>query len=63
MPSSKAMENKTLSARCANAACGKQQSTETMVGVVVRNATGKRQIALCPACADAGWRPTDAATS
>ncbi len=63
MPSSKAMENKTLAARCANAACGKQQSTETMVGVVVRTATGKHQIALCPACAESGWRPADSAAS
>ena len=51
------MENKTLTARCANPACGKQQSTEVMVGVVVRNGGGRKQITICAACAEAGWRP------
>ena len=54
------MENKTLTARCANAACGKQQSTETMVGVIVRTPMGKRQVVLCSACAESGWRPAAA---
>ena len=63
MPSSKAMENKTLTARCANPACGKQHSTEVMVGVVVRNGGRRKQIAICAACAEAGWRPEASAAS
>lgn len=60
MPSSKAMDNKTLTARCANPACGARQSTELMVGVVTGPMGRRRQVALCATCADAGWRPSDA---
>jgi hypothetical protein len=61
MPSSKAMENKTLAARCANPECGKTQSTELMVGMVVGPIGRRRQVAVCPACLEKGWRPPDAA--
>jgi hypothetical protein len=59
MPSSKAMENKTLTSRCANPACGTQQSTELMVGLAVGPMGRRRQITVCAACADQGWRPAD----
>jgi hypothetical protein len=55
------MENKTLTATCANPECGKRQSTEMMVGVSVGRAGHWRQITICKACADAGWHP-DAAS-
>ncbi len=58
------MENKTLTSRCANPACGKQQSTELMVGLSVGRIGQRRQITICAACAEAGWRPDrDAAGS
>ncbi len=64
MPSIKAMENKTLTARCANPACGKQHSTELMVGVTVGPIGRRKQITVCAACTEAGWRPeSDAAAS
>jgi hypothetical protein len=61
MPSSKAMENKTLTAACANPGCGKRQSTELMVGITVGAMGRRRQIAVCAACAESGWRPADEA--
>ena len=61
MPSTKALENKTLIARCANPACGKQQSTELMVGVTVGTIGRRRQVAICQACAEKGLRPEDCA--
>jgi hypothetical protein len=63
MPSSKAMENKTLAARCANPACGKQASTELMVGLTVGPMGRRRQITVCAACAAQGWRPEEQTTS
>lgn len=57
MPSSKAMENKTLTAQCANPECGARKSTELMVGVNVGRIGYRRQITICAACADKGWRP------
>jgi hypothetical protein len=60
MPSIKAMENKTLTARCGNPACGKQQSTELMVGLPVGPTGRRRLITLCAACAEKGWRPDEA---
>lgn len=59
MPSTKALENKTLAARCANPECGKQQSAELMVGVRVGPAGRRRQITLGGACAEKGWRPAE----
>jgi hypothetical protein len=59
MPSTKAMENKTLSARCANPECGKQLSTELMVGLAVGPMGRRRQITICTPCAERGWRPTE----
>jgi hypothetical protein len=59
MPSSKAIENKTLASRCANPACGKQQSTELMVGLTVGAIGRRRQVTVCAACAEQGWRPPD----
>jgi len=50
------MENKTLTARCGNPDCGKQQSTELMVGVAVGPPGRRRQVALCADCAATGWR-------
>jgi hypothetical protein len=57
MPSNKAMENKTLTARCANPECGKQQSTELMIALKVGAIGRRRLITLCSACAEKGWRP------
>jgi hypothetical protein len=57
MPSIKAMENKTLTARCANPECGKQQSTELMVAVRIGPIGGRRLVTLCSGCAEKGWRP------
>jgi hypothetical protein len=51
------MENKTLIARCANPECNAQLSTEVMVGVTVGRTGYWRQITICAACADKGWRP------
>lgn len=59
MPSSKAMENKTLAARCANPECGKQQSTELLVAVRVGPPAHRRLITLCAACDAKGWRPAE----
>jgi hypothetical protein len=51
------MENKTLTAQCANPECGARKSTELMVGVNVGRIGYRRQITICAACADKGWRP------
>ena len=57
MPSRGAIENKTLTAQCANPDCGKQQSTELMVGLVIGTAGRRRPVAICAACAEKGWQP------
>jgi hypothetical protein len=59
MPSTKAMENKTLAAQCANPECAKRESTELMVGVSIGPPGRRRQITICSACAAKGWRPPD----
>jgi hypothetical protein len=55
MPSEKAKENKQLVATCA--ACGKQLSTELLLGVVVGTGRNRRIVAVCEACRAAGWSP------
>ena len=62
MPSTlNATENKTLTAACANPECGKRAPTQQMVGVTVGRVGQWRQVTICRACADAGWKPADAA--
>jgi hypothetical protein len=55
MPSEKAKENKQLVATCA--ACGKQLSTELLVGVIVGTGRGRRSVSVCESCRAAGWQP------
>jgi len=57
VPSSKAMENKTLTATCANPTCGTRASTELMVSVRVGRPGYRRQVTMCAACAEKGWQP------
>jgi hypothetical protein len=61
MPSLKAMENKTLTAECANPECNTRASTELMVGVTVGRVGQWRQATICQSCAEKGWRPEHAA--
>jgi hypothetical protein len=58
MPSEKAKENKQLTAACA--ACGKQVSTELLIGRVIGRGRDRRIVPLCDACAAKGWTPPPA---
>ena len=55
MPSEKAKENKQLTASCA--ACGKQLSTELLIGVVCGSGRGRRIVPVCDPCRAKGWTP------
>ena len=55
MPSEKAKENKQLTAACAG--CGKQVSTELLIGRVIGRGRDRRIVPVCDACAAKGYTP------
>lgn len=55
MPSEKAKENKTLTARCT--ACGKTVSAELIHGVLVEHHGRRATVPVCDDCRQKGWQP------